>query len=112
MPAELSRGRQGSFACIIVLAATMLVAACAGRSSESLEQARSAVATARADQQVVAQAPEQLSEAEQALELADSATKAALPRTRSTTWPTWRSSGRVSPRRSRTNRRRWPRSKG
>jgi outer membrane protein OmpA-like peptidoglycan-associated protein len=73
MPAELSRGRQGSFACIIVLAATMLVAACAGRSSESLEQARSAVATARADQQVVAQAPEQLSEAEQALELADSA---------------------------------------
>jgi outer membrane protein OmpA-like peptidoglycan-associated protein len=55
-----------------VISSAALLAACAGRSSESLEEARSAVAAARANQEVVAQAPEQLAEAEQALDQAES----------------------------------------
>jgi OmpA-OmpF porin, OOP family len=53
---------------VVLIGAAALVAACAGRSSESLEQARSAVAAARADQEVVVHAPEQLAEAEAALD--------------------------------------------
>lgn len=57
----------------VVLSSATLLAACAGRSSESLEEARRAVAAARADPEVVAQAPEPLAEAEQALDRAESA---------------------------------------
>ena len=57
----------------VVIGAAALVLSCAGRSSESLEEARSAVAAARTDAQVVAQASDQLNEAEQALDRAESA---------------------------------------
>jgi len=50
-----------------------LVAACAARSSASLQEARSAVATARGDQEVLARAPEELLESERALDRAESA---------------------------------------
>jgi OmpA-OmpF porin, OOP family len=60
---------------IVVVSSAALLAACAGRSTEALEESRSAVATARADPEVVAQAPEQLAEAEQALGLAESAAR-------------------------------------
>jgi OmpA-OmpF porin, OOP family len=56
-----------------VIGSAALLAACAGRSSASLEEARSAVAAAGADQEVAAQAPESLAEAEQALDRAESA---------------------------------------
>jgi OmpA-OmpF porin, OOP family len=65
--------RRAALASVVVIGSAALLAACAGRSSESMEQARSAVAAARADQEVVAQAPEQLAEAEQALDQAESA---------------------------------------
>jgi OOP family OmpA-OmpF porin len=58
---------------VLVISAAALLAACAGPSSESLDEARRAVAAARADQEVVAQAPEELTEAEQALGQAESA---------------------------------------
>ena len=61
------------FAGAVVISSAALLAACAGRSSESLEEARNAVAAARADPEVVAQAPEPLAEAEQALDRAESA---------------------------------------
>ena len=57
----------------VVIGAAALVLSCAGRSSESLEEARSAVAAARTDAQVVAQASDQLNEAEQALDRAEGA---------------------------------------
>jgi outer membrane protein OmpA-like peptidoglycan-associated protein len=69
MRAEGARGIAGA----VVIGAAALLAACAGRSSESLEAARSAVTAARADPEVVAQAPEPLAEAEQALDRAESA---------------------------------------
>jgi OOP family OmpA-OmpF porin len=65
--------RRAALASVVVIGSAALLAACAGRSSESMEQARSAVGAARADQEVVAQAPEQLAEAEQALDQAESA---------------------------------------
>ena len=65
--------RRAALAGVVVISSAALLAACAGRSSESLEEARSAVAAARADQEVVAQAPEQLAEAEQSLDQAESA---------------------------------------
>ena len=70
-----NRNRLGpaAFAGAVVISSAALLAACAGRSSESLEEARSAVAAARADPEVVAQAPEPLAEAEQALDRAESA---------------------------------------
>ena len=64
--------RRGA-ALVLVIGSAALLAACAGRSSASLEEARSAVAAARADQEVAAQAPESLAEAEQALDRAESA---------------------------------------
>ena len=67
-----ARWRRASLAPVVVISSAALLAACAGRSSESLEEARSAVAAARANQEVVAQAPEQLAEAEQALDQAES----------------------------------------
>lgn len=78
MRAERAQGHRGdrrraSLAFVVVISAAALLAACAGRSSESMEEARSAVAAARADQEVAAQAPEQLAEAEQALDAAESA---------------------------------------
>jgi OmpA-OmpF porin, OOP family len=63
---------RAALAGVLVSSATLL-AACAGPSSESLEEARRAVAAARADQEVVAQAPEELAEAQQALDQAESA---------------------------------------
>jgi outer membrane protein OmpA-like peptidoglycan-associated protein len=57
----------------IMIGSMALLTACASRSSESLEYARSAVAAARADREVLAQAPKQLSEAERALNRAESA---------------------------------------
>jgi OOP family OmpA-OmpF porin len=67
--------RRAALAGVVVIGAAALVAACAGRSTESLEEARSAVAAARADEDVVARAPEQLAEAEQALERAEGAAR-------------------------------------
>jgi outer membrane protein OmpA-like peptidoglycan-associated protein len=58
---------------VIVIGAAALLMACAGRSDESLEEARRAVAAAQADPTVVAQAREPLAEAEQALNRAESA---------------------------------------
>jgi outer membrane protein OmpA-like peptidoglycan-associated protein len=78
MRAEGARGNRSpigpaAFAGAVVIGAAALLAACAGRSSESLEAARSAVTAARADPEVIAQAPEPLAEAEQALDRAESA---------------------------------------
>ena len=68
------RGRpRAAVAGVVVIGAAVFLAACAGRSAESLEEARRAVASARADQAVVARAPEQLADAEQALDRAESA---------------------------------------
>jgi OmpA-OmpF porin, OOP family len=67
--------RSAPLAAVVVISSAALVAACAGRSTEALEEARSAVGAARADPEVVAQAPEQLAEAEQALDLAESAAR-------------------------------------
>jgi OmpA-OmpF porin, OOP family len=67
--------RSAPLAAVVVISSAALVAACAGRSTEALEEARSAVAAARADPEVVAQAPEQLAEAEQALEQAENAAR-------------------------------------
>jgi OmpA-OmpF porin, OOP family len=81
MRAMRNRSRQGNGArgraagCVVVVGTAALLGACAGRSSESLEAARSAVGDARANQQVVAHAPEQLEESEAALERAESAAK-------------------------------------
>jgi OmpA-OmpF porin, OOP family len=66
-------GKRRRAALALVIGSAALLAACAGRSSASLEEARSAVAAARADQDVVAQVPESLAEAEQALDRAESA---------------------------------------
>jgi outer membrane protein OmpA-like peptidoglycan-associated protein len=71
--APWSEQRRAVFAGALVIGSAALLAACAGRSSESMEAARSAVAAARSDQDVVAQAPEQLAEAEQALDQAEDA---------------------------------------
>jgi OmpA-OmpF porin, OOP family len=65
--------RRGAPMCVAAVAMAALVAACAGRSSESLQEARSAVATARGDQAVAARAPAELLESERALEHAESA---------------------------------------
>jgi OmpA-OmpF porin, OOP family len=72
---QVHRGRRqrAALAGVVVISSAALLAACAGRSSESLEEARRAVAAARADQEVVAQAPEELAEAERALDEAESA---------------------------------------
>jgi OOP family OmpA-OmpF porin len=67
--------RSAPLAAVVVISSAALVAACAGRSTEALEEARSAVAAARADPEVVAQAPEQLAEAEQALDQAEDAAR-------------------------------------
>lgn len=69
------RGRVGraALAGAVVIGSVALLTSCAGRSSESLEEARRTVAAARADPEVVAQAPEALAEAEQALGRAESA---------------------------------------
>jgi outer membrane protein OmpA-like peptidoglycan-associated protein len=64
---------RAALATVVLIGSAALLAACAGRSSESLEEARAAVAMARADQEVLAQAPEQLAEAEQALDRAEGA---------------------------------------
>jgi len=68
-----AKRRRAALAGVVVIGSAALLAACAGRSSESLEEARAAVAAARADQEVVAQAPQSLAEAEQALNQAESA---------------------------------------
>jgi outer membrane protein OmpA-like peptidoglycan-associated protein len=66
-------GRHRSVMSLVVLGTAALVAACAGRSSESLQEARSAVAAARADQQVVTYALAPLQDSERALDQAESA---------------------------------------
>jgi OmpA-OmpF porin, OOP family len=71
--AQAHFGRRRGAALALVIGSAALLAACAGRSSASLEEARSAVAAAGADQEVAAQAPESLAEAEQALDRAESA---------------------------------------
>lgn len=65
--------QQGASLRLAVVGLAALVAACAGRSSESIQEARSAVASARADPEVVARAPEELLESERALERAEAA---------------------------------------
>jgi outer membrane protein OmpA-like peptidoglycan-associated protein len=71
--AHHGKRHRAAIAGVVVISSGALLVACAGRSSESLEEARNAVAAARADQEVVAQAPEELAEAEQALDRAESA---------------------------------------
>jgi OmpA-OmpF porin, OOP family len=61
---------------IAIVGTAALAAACAGRSSASLQEARSAVATARGDQEVLARAPDELLESERALDRAESAFEA------------------------------------
>jgi outer membrane protein OmpA-like peptidoglycan-associated protein len=61
---------------VLLLGAALLLAACAGRNTQSVEEARGAVALARADQAVVTQAPGKLAEAEQALARAEGAVEA------------------------------------
>lgn len=70
-----SRGRlsRAALASVVVISSAAFLGACAGRSSASLEEARRAVIAARADQEVVAQAPAPLAEAEQTLERAEGA---------------------------------------
>jgi outer membrane protein OmpA-like peptidoglycan-associated protein len=70
---ERSGPRRARLAAVVAVSSAALLAACAGRSSESMQEARAAVAAARGDQAVVAQAPEQLAEAEQALDRAEDA---------------------------------------
>jgi OmpA-OmpF porin, OOP family len=65
--------RRGMPSRLAVVGMAALVAACAARSSASLQEARSAVATARGDQEVLARAPEELLESERALDQAESA---------------------------------------
>ena len=62
-----------------LIGASALLAACAGRDTRSVDEARSAVAAARTDQTVVTQAPEKLDEAEQALARTESALEARAP---------------------------------
>jgi OmpA-OmpF porin, OOP family len=64
---------RGAHVRLAIFSLAALVAACAGRSSESLQEARGAVASARGDPEVVARAPEELLESERALERAESA---------------------------------------
>ena len=68
-----AKRHRAALAGVLVISSAALLAACAGPSSASLDRARQAVAAARADQEVVAQAPEELAEAEQALDQAESA---------------------------------------
>jgi outer membrane protein OmpA-like peptidoglycan-associated protein len=63
----------------LLLAAAAVLAACAGRNTQSIDQARDAVAQARADQAVVTQAPGKLDEAEQALARAEAAFESRAP---------------------------------
>ena len=68
-----AKRHRAALAGVLVISSAALLAACAGPSSASLDEARQAVAAARADREVVAQAPEELAEAEQALDQAESA---------------------------------------
>lgn len=68
-----TKRRRAALAGMVMIGSAAFLAACADRSSESLEEARRAVAAARAEQAVVARAPEALAEAEQALDRAESA---------------------------------------
>lgn len=65
-----------SHAGLVLIGSAALLAACAGRSPESLDQARDAVAQARADQNVVTRAPGKLQEAEDALARTEGAYRA------------------------------------
>jgi outer membrane protein OmpA-like peptidoglycan-associated protein len=62
-----------------LLVGSTALAACAGRNTTSLDQARSAVSQARTDQTVVTRAPGKLQEAEQALEQTESAFHSSAP---------------------------------
>ena len=68
-----NQSRRGAPGRVAAVAMVALLAACAGRSSETLQEARAAVATARGDQAVTARAPDELLESERALERAESA---------------------------------------
>ena len=57
---------------VALLGSAVVLAACAGRTSESLNEARASVERAQADTEVVAHAPDELAEAEQALARAQS----------------------------------------
>lgn len=73
-----NRGRC-ALARVAVMGSAAVLAACAGRSPESLEEARAVVAAARADSDIVAYAPEKLVEAEQSLARTENAFDAAAP---------------------------------
>jgi OOP family OmpA-OmpF porin len=68
-----AKRHRAALAGMLVISSAALLAACAGPSSASLDEARRAVAAARADQEVVTQAPQELAQAEQALDQAESA---------------------------------------
>jgi OOP family OmpA-OmpF porin len=73
-----NRGRC-ALAGVAVIGSAALLAGCAGRSPESLEEARTIMAAARADSDIVAYAPEKLIEAEQSLARTENAFDAAAP---------------------------------
>jgi outer membrane protein OmpA-like peptidoglycan-associated protein len=64
---------------VAVVGSAALLAGCAGRSPESLEEARAVVAAARADSDIVAYAPEKLLETEESLARTETAFDAAAP---------------------------------
>jgi outer membrane protein OmpA-like peptidoglycan-associated protein len=71
--------RRRLLAGVLLLGAAGLLAGCAGRNTESLEEARRAVARAEADQAVVTLAPGKLDEAQQALARTESAFAGRAP---------------------------------
>ena len=71
--------RRCALAGVAVVGSAALLAGCAGRSPESLEEARAVVAAARADSDIVAYAPEKLLETEESLARTETAFDAAAP---------------------------------
>jgi outer membrane protein OmpA-like peptidoglycan-associated protein len=64
---------------VVVIGSAALVAGCAGRSPESLDEARARVAVARADSDIATYALDKLEEAEQSLARTESAFDTAAP---------------------------------
>ena len=64
---------------VVLIGTSGLLAACAGRDTRSVDQARTAVSQVRTDQTVVTRAPGKLEEAEQALARTEGALEARAP---------------------------------
>jgi len=74
-------GRRRIVAGALVIGAGALLAACAGRDTRALDEARAAVDRARSDQTVVVHAPDKLQEAQQALQRTEVAYDSHAPQT-------------------------------